>query len=608
MKNPREMKTMRRCLRNFAGAAVLVIVLAGLSQAKTVTLAWDASPEATVVGYRIYYQAGSSAAPLAGTGAVEGASPVDIGLRLSATLSGLADAQTHYFAVTAYDAAGNESPYSNQVSSLPVVVNRPPVLAAIGSRSIVEGAAFTFTVSASDPDGDPLTYGIGTLPSGAVFSSATRTFTWTPNYTQAGSYLLDFSVSDGSLGDSESVTVTVANSNRPPVLAAIGSRTVAEGETLTFTVNASDPDGDPLSYNAGTLPAGARFDPASGVFTWTPVNAQAGSYTLVFSVSDGLTSDGEMVTVAVSAVIPAVPYGLSLLPGDIGLPGVERGDGGGDGDNLVNGKPKGNLDYVFSVVLRDNPNNLPLIPRLYLNGHGYDMIFTSGDVGTGALYTFTTQLGPLTPCRYHFEVRDQQGNLLWAIPQSGDLAGPRIELLNGANFVGMPKNIATARLGSVAALGTVSAYRWVLDGDGQVVYSPVDNGAFVTPGEGYVVYRGTAAALPALAAYGEVPGQTVILPLHGGWNIITNPYLGLQTLSQVRLRQEGGELLGWEEAVTRNWIFNGLYQYTGQDWGNGYLYETLTADTDPILVPGIGYLVYVNPAAAVIAIEVPLPN
>lgn len=44
----------------------------------------------------------------------------------------------------------------------------------------------TFTVTASDPDGNTLTYTAGNLPSGAGFDPATRTFTWTPAYTQAG--------------------------------------------------------------------------------------------------------------------------------------------------------------------------------------------------------------------------------------------------------------------------------------------------------------------------------------------------------------------------------------------------------------------------------------
>jgi carbon storage regulator len=45
---------------------------------------------------------------------------------------------------------------------------------------------------------------------GAVFSSDNRTFTWTPNFTQAGSYPdVRFEVTDGFLTDSENITITV---------------------------------------------------------------------------------------------------------------------------------------------------------------------------------------------------------------------------------------------------------------------------------------------------------------------------------------------------------------------------------------------------------------
>ena len=40
-------------------------------------------------------------------------------------------------------------------------------------------------------------------------------------------------------------------SNNPPVWALISDQTINEGETLTFTVSATDPDGDPLTYHAG---------------------------------------------------------------------------------------------------------------------------------------------------------------------------------------------------------------------------------------------------------------------------------------------------------------------------------------------------------------------
>jgi hypothetical protein len=86
----------------------------------------------------------------------------------------------------------------------------PPVLATIGNRSVDEGAQLQFTISATDPDGDPLIYSATNLPSGATFDSATRTFTWTPGFNQAGSFPnVHFQVSDGSLTDSEDIAITV---------------------------------------------------------------------------------------------------------------------------------------------------------------------------------------------------------------------------------------------------------------------------------------------------------------------------------------------------------------------------------------------------------------
>ena len=90
------------------------------------------------------------------------------------------------------------------------VINRPPVLDAIGNRSVNEGQLLTFTVTASDPDGDALTYSASNLPSGANFNTTTHVFTWTPGYGQAGSYPnVHFEVMDGSLSDSEDITITV---------------------------------------------------------------------------------------------------------------------------------------------------------------------------------------------------------------------------------------------------------------------------------------------------------------------------------------------------------------------------------------------------------------
>ena len=85
--------------------------------AQDVTLSWDPSPTPEVTGYNVYYKTGDMDFPFDGTGADQGASPVDVGNVLSTTLTGLADGVPYYFTVTAYDDSANQSTYSNIVSN-----------------------------------------------------------------------------------------------------------------------------------------------------------------------------------------------------------------------------------------------------------------------------------------------------------------------------------------------------------------------------------------------------------------------------------------------------------------------------------------------------------
>jgi hypothetical protein len=191
--------------------------------------------------------------------------------------------------------------------------NRSPVLYHIGDKSTHEEELLEFTISASDPDGDPLTYSASDLPPGASFDPDTRTFSWTPSSGQAGTYPdVHFEVSDGELTDSENITVTVTSGNRPPILESIGDKSVDEEELLEFTISATDPDDDyPLIYSADNLPTGATFDPDTQLFSWTPETGQSGTYPDVhFQVSDSELTDEEYITIIVS--IPTQPPSLPL--------------------------------------------------------------------------------------------------------------------------------------------------------------------------------------------------------------------------------------------------------------------------------------------------------
>src|SRR3989344_4178609 len=179
--------------------------------------------------------------------------------------------------------------------------NRAPLFNVITDKTVAEGTLLQFTVHATDVDSDVLTYSAVGLPLGALFNPATQTFTWTPDFTQAGSYLVTFNVNDGTITTSQVVAITVINVNRVPVFDALVDQTVAEGTLLQFTVHATDADSDALTYSATTVP-GAIFDPATQIFTWTPNYDQAGIYSLTFTVSDGTIADSQTITITVTNV------------------------------------------------------------------------------------------------------------------------------------------------------------------------------------------------------------------------------------------------------------------------------------------------------------------
>lgn len=90
-------------------------------------------------------------------------------------------------------------------------VNHAPVLNAIDNKSVNEGATLSFTISATDPDNDTLTYSASNLPKDATFNPSTRTFEWITKVDDVGIYNnVVFRVTDpGGLYDEKSITITV---------------------------------------------------------------------------------------------------------------------------------------------------------------------------------------------------------------------------------------------------------------------------------------------------------------------------------------------------------------------------------------------------------------
>ncbi|URN95130.1 MAG: putative Ig domain-containing protein [Candidatus Pristimantibacillus lignocellulolyticus] len=195
---------------------------------------------------------------------------------------------------------------SEQITITVNEINAAPILGAIGNKTVDEGSQLTFTATATDSDSAILTYSLVGAPTGASINATTGVFTWMPSEAQGpGTYPFIVRVSDGTLTDDESITVTVNEVNVAPVLATIGDKTVNEGSQLTFTASATDTDlpANTLTYSLVGAPTGASINATTGVFTWTPTEAQGpGSYMLSVRVSDGVLTDEEEITITVNEV------------------------------------------------------------------------------------------------------------------------------------------------------------------------------------------------------------------------------------------------------------------------------------------------------------------
>jgi len=198
--------------------------------------------------------------------------------------------------------------------------NQRPVLDRIGDREAEIGVPLEIQLTGSDPDGDAVSFNIrSSLPEGAKFEKETGRFSWTPLPTQQGTLvLLTFEVVDpAKLRDQETIQISVVGAgmggNQRPVLDPIGDLAPVAGRPYTLRLEATDLNGDPLTFTmrGAEALAGATLDAQSGLFLWTPdVGLVGQTFRVTFVVSDGALDATEDVNVVVRNGDPSTEQDL----------------------------------------------------------------------------------------------------------------------------------------------------------------------------------------------------------------------------------------------------------------------------------------------------------
>jgi hypothetical protein len=195
--------------------------------------------------------------------------------------------------------------------NITAATNQAPVFTPLGSQTTAVGQMLTFTVKASDPEGKPVALSASNVPSNATFNASTGVFSWAPTPNRAGSWTtIKFAASDGvnTANQDVRIDITAAAANAAPVMNPVANVTGTVGQPITFTVSATDADGDALTYSAGNLPTGATFNASTRTLNWTPSSTQAGTYSgIAFSASDGKATGSTTMQIVVNPVVTTPP-------------------------------------------------------------------------------------------------------------------------------------------------------------------------------------------------------------------------------------------------------------------------------------------------------------
>jgi hypothetical protein len=296
--------------------ALLAWLLAFPALAGQVSLAWDASTAPTVTGYYLYY----------GVASRTYTSQIDVGNQTGSTVSNLTAGQTYFFAVKAYDAARNESPFSNEVSGTITAPTPATTTLASSTNPATFGASVTFTatVSGSAPTGTVTFSASGTTIGGCSAaalggSGNVRTATCVTASLAVGTYSI-VARYNGDAGNGASSSAPVAQivgkvSTATDLTSSLNPSSLGASVTLTASVTGSAPTGTVNFVDGGTSITGCAARSLSGTgntrtATCTKTSLASGAHSIVASYEGNATnaaSSSGALSQVVNVVAPPPP-------------------------------------------------------------------------------------------------------------------------------------------------------------------------------------------------------------------------------------------------------------------------------------------------------------
>ena len=183
--------------------------------------------------------------------------------------------------------------------------------------SMTVGQSYSFRPTATDADGNTLTFSIVNRPGWASFSTTTGQLTGTPFAEHARVWSgITISVSDGTTKVSlPAYSLTVKpNANLSPTITGTPVTKATVGVAWSFQPTAKDPEGKTLTFSIRNKPSWATFSSTTGKLSGTPTVAGTTSSIMII-VTDGVTSASLQPAFSVTAAVATVTNAAPTITG-----------------------------------------------------------------------------------------------------------------------------------------------------------------------------------------------------------------------------------------------------------------------------------------------------
>ncbi len=233
------------------------------------------------------------------------------------TLSGTGAEQTYtpnpnYSGVDSFTYSANDGTATSNTAIATITVN-PVNDAPVAENTVATipvNQVATINLTATDIDGDILAYSLVSQPQNGTAAIQDNVVTYTPNNNYSGTDNFTFAASDGVLSANATVSITVTPApNSPPQITSTPVLVGIESSLYEYTIEATDPDGDALSYSVIEGPSGLVVDNSTAIVSWaSPV---LGDHSIILEVADthGLTDRQEFTLQIVSQQPPLTTVG-----------------------------------------------------------------------------------------------------------------------------------------------------------------------------------------------------------------------------------------------------------------------------------------------------------